>query len=64
MDVIKIMETFPTQEDCIAYLERLRWKPGSPECPQCESTHIKRRTEHAIGLSDATLATSADSPSK
>ena len=26
MDVIKIMETFPTQEDCIAYLERLRWQ--------------------------------------
>ena len=26
MDLIKIMETFPTQEDCIAYLERLRWQ--------------------------------------
>ena len=23
MDVVKIMETFPTQEDCIAYLERV-----------------------------------------
>ena len=48
MDLIKIMETFPRQEDCIAYLERLRWQ-GSPECPQCESTHVRRRTEHAIG---------------
>ena len=34
MDLVKIMETFPTQEDCIAYLERLRWR-GSPECPHC-----------------------------
>ncbi len=49
MDLIKIMETFPTQEDCIAYLERLRWKPESPECPQCESTHVRRRNESAIG---------------
>ena len=49
MDVIKIMETFPTQEDCIAYLERLRWKPGLPECPQCESTHVRRRNKQAIG---------------
>ena len=48
MDVIKIMEMFPTQEACIAYLERLRWQ-GSPECPHCESTHVRRRTEHAIG---------------
>ena len=49
MDVVKIMETFPTQEDCIAYLERLRWKPGLPECPQCASTHVRRRNESAIG---------------
>ena len=33
MDLIKVMEMFPTQEDCIDYLERLRWQ-GSPECPQ------------------------------
>lgn len=36
---------FPTQEDCIAYLECLRWEPGSPECPHCESTHVRRRKE-------------------
>ena len=48
MDLVKVMETFPTQEDCIAYLERLRWQ-GSPECPQCESTHVRRRNEYATG---------------
>ena len=37
MDLITVMETFPTQEDCIAYLERLRWT-GSPECPHCVHT--------------------------
>ena len=36
MDLIKIIEAFPTQEDCMMYLERLRWN-GSPECPHCES---------------------------
>lgn len=48
MDLVKVMETFPTQEACIDYLERLKWQ-GSPECPQCESEHVKRRNEHDIG---------------
>ena len=48
MDLIKVMETFPTQEDCIAYLERLRWA-GLPECPHCASTHVRRRNEHDTG---------------
>ena len=48
MDLVKIMETFPTQEDCIAYLERLRWQ-GSPECPHCESPHVRRRNEAETG---------------
>ena len=48
MDLIKIMEAFPTQEACIAYLEHLRWH-GSPECPHCESPHVKRRNESEIG---------------
>ena len=48
MDLVKIIETFPTQEDCIVYLEHLRWH-RSPECSQCESTHVRQRNEHAIG---------------
>ena len=48
MDLIKVMETFPTQKDCIAYLERLRWH-GSPECPHCSNTRVRRREEHEIG---------------
>lgn len=48
MDLVKIMETFPTQEDCIAYLERLRWQ-GSPECPHCGSDRVRSRNEHDTG---------------
>lgn len=48
MNLVEVMEMFPTQEDCIAYLERLRWQ-GSPECPHCESTHVRRRKERLEG---------------
>ena len=37
MDLVQVMEAFPTQEACISYLERLRWA-GSPECPHCAAT--------------------------
>ena len=45
MDIIKIMEMFPTQVDCIDYLERLRWAGGLPECSHCASTHVRKRNE-------------------
>ena len=48
MDLIKVMKTFSTQEDCIEYLERLRWKE-SPECPHCKSLNVRRRNEHEVG---------------
>ena len=53
MNVVKVIETFPTQDDCISYLERLRWR-GSPECPQCASTHVRRRNEPDTGLMNLT----------
>ncbi len=48
MDLVKVMETFPDQESCIVYLERLRWQ-DSPECPHCSSTRIGRREEYDTG---------------
>ena len=48
MDLIKVIETFPTQEACIEYLERLRWN-GSPQCPSCESDNVVKRNETNIG---------------
>ena len=38
MDIIQVFEKFPTQKDCITYLEQVRWK-GTPACPYCSSTH-------------------------
>ena len=44
MNLIEIMERFPDQEACIAFLERVRWK-GKPECSHCQSQKLHRR-EH------------------
>ena len=44
MDLIKVMETFPTQVNCIAYLECLRWQ-GMPECPHCHSLRVRPDSE-------------------
>lgn len=38
MDIIEIFELFPTQADCIAHLENVRWQ-GKPQCPYCKSTN-------------------------
>jgi len=37
MDVIEVFKRFPQQEDCIAYLENVRWS-DVPKCPYCGST--------------------------
>ncbi len=38
MNLIKIIQTLQTQEDCIAFLEAKRWGNGKPVCPYCKST--------------------------
>ena len=37
MDLELIFKRFPTQEDCINFLEILKWN-GNPQCPYCKST--------------------------
>ena len=37
MNIVKIFEQFPTQQDCVAYLEKARWD-NEPKCPYCKST--------------------------
>lgn len=44
MDIIKVMETFKSQEDCIAYLEHLRF---NSYCPLCENSNIAKKKEHS-----------------
>jgi len=38
MDITEIFELFPTQADCIAHLEKVRWQ-GKPRCVYCGSTN-------------------------
>jgi transposase-like protein len=36
MNIIEIFEKFPTKDDCIAHLEKVRWN-NIPTCPYCQS---------------------------
>jgi len=48
MNIIEIYEKFPSQEDCIAYLEKVKWK-NKPICPYCgrsQSVNIKGSFRH------------------
>ena len=36
MNILQIFEQFPTQQSCIAHLERARWN-GTVRCPYCTS---------------------------
>jgi transposase-like protein len=38
MNITRIYQLFPTESDCIAHLEKVRWK-GKPVCPYCGSAH-------------------------
>lgn len=41
MDILTLFREFKTQEQCIEYLENIRWK-GNPTCPYCNSDKISR----------------------
>ena len=43
MNLMTLMEQFPTHESCVAHLEYLRWK-DNPQCPRCESENVARKT--------------------
>lgn len=40
-----MMETFRDQDDCIAYLEHLRWQ-DKPYCSKCEGTNVARKKDY------------------
>ena len=44
MNLLTICTRFPTQHDCIAHLEAVRWG-DSPLCPHCESDHVARKAD-------------------
>lgn len=39
MDLLKLIETYPTQDAALHHLEHVRWK-GNPVCPYCASDRI------------------------
>ena len=41
MNIIQVYQRFPKQEDCIAYLESVRWS-DKPTCPYCDSKRTTR----------------------
>jgi len=49
MDIVSIYETFPTQDNCISHLEKVRWG-DQPRCPYCQSIKAtpsrKKRRHH------------------
>ncbi|MDE0396386.1 MAG: IS1595 family transposase [Candidatus Poribacteria bacterium] len=49
MNLITVLEKFPTQEACIAHLENARWG-DCPVCPHCSSENAARKKEnHRVG---------------
>lgn len=42
MNIVSIFEQFPSQADCIAHLEAVRW-PDGPVCPYCGSINATPR---------------------
>ena len=44
---MSIIERFPSQESCIAYLEKVRWG-DNPVCPHCNSDRVARKRQNAV----------------
>ncbi|MYB63677.1 IS1595 family transposase [Candidatus Poribacteria bacterium] len=44
MNLIEVMQKYPTQDACIEHLEQIRWN-GKPQCPHCDSEHVARKNE-------------------
>ena len=58
MNIIRIFELFPTEADCIAHLEAVRWK-GKPFCPYCgalQSTARPKEQRHHCNACNTTYS--------
>src|SRR5258708_24957637 len=42
MDIREIGENFSTDEQCLAYLQQMRWPDGIVRCPECGSKDITK----------------------
>ena len=52
MTLIQMFQRFPTEEDCIIYLEKMRWPDGKITCPYCGHVctgHKRKDGRYACG---------------
>ena len=62
MNIVEIYRRFPTANDCIAHLERVRWQ-GKPICPYCKSdrtTPMKSEQRHHCNSCNTTFSVTVD----
>lgn len=45
MNIIQVYQKFPSQKDCVDYLEDVRWQ-GTPKCPYCHSIRTLSPQSH------------------
>src|SRR5713226_5187233 len=58
MNIVRIYQLFPTEADCIAHLERVRWH-GTPVCPYCKaskSTPMPKESRHHCNNCNTTFS--------
>src|SRR5713226_9035887 len=58
MNIVSIYKKFPTEADCIAHIEKVRWT-GIPVCPYCKSTRttrMKSETRHHCNSCNTTFS--------
>lgn len=44
MNLIDVTKAFPTDDECLAYIEQMRWPDGKVRCPVCGADRISRIT--------------------
>jgi transposase-like protein len=62
MNIVAIYKKFPTEADCIAHIERVRWN-GRPVCPYCKSTRttpMPRESRHHCNGCNTTFSVTVD----
>lgn len=58
MNIISVYRQFPTNDDCIAHLEQVRWS-GKPACPYCQaqqSTPASKEHRHHCNSCNTTFS--------
>ncbi|HEX4039005.1 MAG TPA: IS1595 family transposase [Acidobacteriaceae bacterium] len=47
MNLIDVTKQFPTDDECLKYIEQMRWPDGVVWCPNCALDRISRITRHS-----------------